>query len=108
MKNTVDFQKAVGKIQSLGSDSSIGSKYTVLVRRSFVNLSVFGKVILKYAYVKEIILCNVESPGSKSKPKLYYDRQSVGQSILVPGTHLGPETNFYFSLKFSLGGFDIS
>jgi hypothetical protein len=33
---------------------------------------------------------------------LIYDRQSVGQSVLVSGTHLGPATNFSFSLKFSL------
>jgi hypothetical protein len=33
--------------------------------------------------------------------KLIYDRQSVGQSVLVSGTHLGPATNFSFSLKFS-------
>jgi hypothetical protein len=32
------------------------------------------------------------------KSKLYYDRQSVGQSILVSGTHLGPAT--YFSPSF--------
>jgi hypothetical protein len=37
-----------------------------------------------------------------SKSKLSYDRQSVGQSVLVSGTHLGPATNFSFSLKFSL------
>jgi hydrogenase maturation factor len=36
------------------------------------------------------------------KLKLIYDRQSVGQYVLVSGTHLGPATNFYFSLKFSL------
>jgi hypothetical protein len=29
--------------------------------------------------------------------KLIYDRQSVGQSILVPGTRLGPVTNFLLS-----------
>jgi hypothetical protein len=28
------------------------------------------------------------------RSKLYYDRQSVGQSVLVSGTHLGPATNF--------------
>jgi hypothetical protein len=28
------------------------------------------------------------------KSKTYYDRQSVGQSVLVSGTHLGPATNF--------------
>jgi hypothetical protein len=34
--------------------------------------------------------------------KLIYDRQSVGQSVLVSGAHLGPVTNFSFSLKFPL------
>jgi hypothetical protein len=38
----------------------------------------------------------------KSKTKLNYDRQSVGQSVLVSGTHLGPANNFCFCLKFSL------
>jgi hypothetical protein len=36
----------------------------------------------------------------KLKLKLIYDRQSVGQSVLVSGAHLGPLTNFSFSLKF--------
>jgi hypothetical protein len=35
------------------------------------------------------------------KLKLIYDRQSVGQSVLVSGAHLGSMTNFSFSLKFS-------
>jgi hypothetical protein len=30
----------------------------------------------------------------KSKSKLYYDRWSVGQSILVSGSHLGPRPMF--------------
>jgi hypothetical protein len=34
--------------------------------------------------------------------KLYQDRRSVGQSVLVSGTHLGPATNFSFSLKLYL------
>jgi hypothetical protein len=34
------------------------------------------------------------------KLKLIYDRQSVGQSVLVSDAHLGPATNFSFSLKF--------
>jgi hypothetical protein len=38
----------------------------------------------------------------KLKLKLNCDRQSVGQSVLVSGAHLGPATNFSFSLKFSL------
>jgi hypothetical protein len=33
-----------------------------------------------------------------SKSKLYYDRQSVGQSVLISGTHLGLATNFSHSL----------
>jgi hypothetical protein len=36
----------------------------------------------------------------KLKLKLIYDRQSVGQSVLVSGAHLGPAANFSFSLKF--------
>jgi hypothetical protein len=39
---------------------------------------------------------------SKSKSQSHYDRQSVGQSVLVSGAHLGPATNFSFSLKFYL------
>jgi hypothetical protein len=31
--------------------------------------------------------------------KLNYDRQSVGQSVLVSGTYLGSATNFSFSLN---------
>jgi hypothetical protein len=51
--------------------------------------------------------CSVQSTSftipciHKLKIKLIYDRQSVGQSVLVSGTHLGPATNFSFSLKFS-------
>jgi hypothetical protein len=30
----------------------------------------------------------------KSKSKLYYDRRSVGQSVFVSGTHLGPRPIF--------------
>jgi hypothetical protein len=68
-------------------------------------------VTMKVTYATPIIHMQVPSryiwvifirSKSKSKSKLYYDRQSVGQSILVSGTHLGPATNFSFSLKFSL------
>jgi hypothetical protein len=38
----------------------------------------------------------------KFKLKLIYDLQLVGQSVLVSGTHVGPATNFSFSLKFPL------
>jgi hypothetical protein len=36
------------------------------------------------------------------KLKLICDRQSVGQSVLVSGAHLGPVTNFSFAMKFLL------
>jgi hypothetical protein len=38
----------------------------------------------------------------KLKLKLIYDRQSVGQFVLVSGADLGPVTNFSFFLKFRL------
>jgi hypothetical protein len=44
----------------------------------------------------------VEVEVNLLKLKLIYDRQSVGQSVLVSGTHLGPVTNFPFSLTFPL------
>jgi hypothetical protein len=44
---------------------------------------------------------NIESPLCL-KLKLNYDRQSVGQSVLLSGTRLGLATNFSVSLKFSL------
>jgi hypothetical protein len=37
----------------------------------------------------------------KLKLKVNYERQSVDQTVLMSGTHLGPVTNFSFSLKFS-------
>jgi hypothetical protein len=36
----------------------------------------------------------------KLQLQLIYDRQSVGQCVLVSGAHLGLTTNFSFSLKF--------
>jgi hypothetical protein len=42
------------------------------------------------------------STKSKSKWKSHYDRQSVGQSVMVSGAHLGPATNFSFSSNFLL------
>jgi hypothetical protein len=41
---------------------------------------------------------------SQSKSKLYYERQSFGQSVLVWGTHLEPATNspFFFFLYWQL------
>jgi hypothetical protein len=47
------------------------------------------------------VLCQ-SSRSCLLKLKLIYDLQSVGQSVLVSGAHLGPVTNFYFSLKLIL------
>jgi hypothetical protein len=44
--------------------------------------------------------CLISKSKSESKPKLYYDRQSVSQSVLVSSTHLGPTTNFSHSLFY--------
>jgi hypothetical protein len=40
--------------------------------------------------------------------ELIYDRQSVGQSVLVSGAHLGPVTNFSFALKFILDIYGVA
>jgi hypothetical protein len=50
----------------------------------------------------QFVWYTLEGVLKESKSKSHYDRQSVGQSVLVSGTHLGPATNFSFSLKFSL------
>jgi hypothetical protein len=39
--------------------------------------------------------------------ELNYDQQSVSQSVMVSGTHLGPATNFSFSFKFSLDSWRV-
>jgi hypothetical protein len=43
---------------------------------------------------------DASAPRSTVKSKQRYDRQSVGQSVLVSGAHLGPVTNFTFSFKY--------
>jgi hypothetical protein len=53
-------------------------------------------------YVSTAIRHGILSPISNLQLQLIYDRQSVGQSVLVSGAHLGPVTNFSFSLKFPL------
>jgi hypothetical protein len=53
---------------------------------------------------------NLLSPphfGSVLNFKLNFDRQSVGQSVLVAGAHLGPATNSSFCLKFSLDSWRV-
>jgi hypothetical protein len=45
-----------------------------------------------YVYIYWLQLQYIYQP---SQVKLYYDRRSVGQSVLVSGTHLEPATNFF-------------
>jgi hypothetical protein len=42
-----------------------------------------------------------------SKSKSHFDLQSVGHSVLASGAHLGPATNFSFSLKFYLDSCEL-
>jgi hypothetical protein len=51
------------------------------------------------ATTSEAVECSMSK--LKSKSKSHYDRQSVGQSVLESGVHLGPATNFSFSLRVS-------
>jgi hypothetical protein len=46
-------------------------------------------------------LISAHSTVLKLKLQLIYDRQLVGQSVLVSGAHLGPVTNFSFAMKIS-------
>jgi hypothetical protein len=45
--------------------------------------------------------------GNLKSLKLNYDRQSVGQSVLVPGTQLGPATNFFSPLEIFFRQFRV-
>jgi hypothetical protein len=68
---------------------------TPIKRRILHRASISVHGISRDLQPRALVRCNL-------KLKLIYDRQSVGQSALVSGTHLGPATNFSFSLKFSL------
>jgi hypothetical protein len=54
---------------------------------------------------KHAVQCGIWVPTQhlKLQLQLIYDRQSVGQSVLVSGAHLGPVTNFSFAMKFPVG-----
>jgi hypothetical protein len=59
-----------------------------------------GALVVSFTPEKKKICHRILGPLSKSKS--HYDRQSVGQSVLVSGAHLGPVTNFSIFLRFSL------
>jgi hypothetical protein len=52
-------------------------------------------------------IIHITASSKGMKLKLIYDLQSVGQSVLVSGGHLGPVTNFSFSLKFPSDSFRV-
>jgi hypothetical protein len=71
------------------SRPDIGSRLTVTV------LSMWGSLFDEKSGLSPIAI-RVEVEVN------FYDRRSVGQSVLVSGAHLGPVTNFSVSLKFPL------
>jgi hypothetical protein len=70
-----------------------------------IHISVHGLVAPFFAvtvacYMSSSSVTVLSEIVNKSKSKTLYDRQSVGRSVLVSGTHLGPATNVSFSLRF--------
>jgi hypothetical protein len=77
--------------------------------RSFINHGTNISKCLHYWHPVIIIFQHTTSyqlPGTL-KLKLIYDRQSVGQSVLVPRTHLGPVTNFFSLLEIFFRQFQV-
>jgi hypothetical protein len=67
-----------------------------LLRRSFItSISTLSLRPGHYEFCAPLIT-------NKSKSELSYDRQSVGQSVLVSGHHLGRATNFSFLFPLKL------
>jgi hypothetical protein len=58
----------------------------------------FSSVFTAYDQNFDISFVNAVLLKLASKSKLYYDRRSVGQSVMVSTSHLAPSTNFSLSL----------
>jgi hypothetical protein len=67
--------------------------------------TVEGLTLLLLFSIRFSIIERVHTFMGYLKLKLNYDRQPVGQSVLVSGTYLGPATNSSFSLRFSLDSY---
>jgi hypothetical protein len=67
-----------------------------------------GDCLTEFALISWLFHESIELNNNNNKPcnewvsELIYDRQSVGQYVLVSGAHLGPVTSFSFTLKFFL------
>jgi hypothetical protein len=78
-------------------------KYAALEQLDRVACDNSAHVVLHQNNYIQLSLCAVSLKLKlklKLKLTLIYDRQSVGQSVLVSGAHLGPLTNISVSLKF--------
>jgi hypothetical protein len=98
----------------ISSSGRLGLSQTSLIHFAIIYYWLHNTYYLYYTVLDDLWLfsmleleyfneCLSYIAPQKLKLKLNYDRQSVGHSVLVSGTHLGPVTNFSFSLKFSLG-----
>jgi hypothetical protein len=60
-------------------------------------IQVIQKVILQEMVVSAVIKVTLKMENIlwDSQVELYYDGRSVGQSVVMSGTHLGPATNFF-------------
>jgi hypothetical protein len=79
------------------------------MRQSFLNLSVlvkahlsppreWGWLFLELVLVPTIQVLQLPENKIKTEAKLIYDRQSIGQSILVSGSYLGSMARFLLPL----------
>jgi hypothetical protein len=76
--------------------------YSQYVCPAVITLQSFWKTII-YTFIWSMLwVCDLKKTYCEWVSELIYNRQSVDQSVLVSGAHLGPVTHFSFSLKFLL------